>query len=143
VGDTYNLARFVQAQNADNTYVRALSELQAGRKLTHWMWFIFPQLAGLGRSQTAVFYAISSKAEAETYLGHPVLGERLLTCTRTVAGLKGHTAEQIFGSVDAQKLRSSMTLFAVADPLEQLFPQVLDLYFAGEPDPLTTRLLAR
>ncbi|MCU1574212.1 MAG: hypothetical protein JWO93_2294 [Micrococcaceae bacterium] len=140
--DPFNLERFRIAQDEDGTYAQALNELKSGQKRSHWMWFVFPQLAGLGRSQTAVFFAISSKAEAMAYLQHPILGKRLLDCTRTLTGLTGRNAVQVFGSVDAQKLRSSMTLFAVADPAEALFAQVLDRYFDGQPDPLTERLLA-
>jgi uncharacterized protein (DUF1810 family) len=134
------LGRFLDAQAG--VYDAALAELRAGRKRSHWMWFVFPQLAGLGRSQTAIYYAISSKAEAAAYLEHPILGKRLLDCTRTLTGLTGRNAAQVFGSVDAQKLRSSMTLFAVADPAEAMFAQALQRYFDGERDPMTERLLA-
>jgi uncharacterized protein (DUF1810 family) len=140
--DPFNLERFRKAQDEDGTYAQALKELRTGQKRSHWMWFVFPQLAGLGRSQTAIYYAISSKAEAAAYLEHPILGKRLLDCTRTLTGLTGRNAAQVFGSVDAQKLRSSMTLFAVADPAEALFAQVLQRYFDGEPDPMTEHLLA-
>jgi uncharacterized protein (DUF1810 family) len=135
--DPYDLQRFVTAQDAGGTYDRATAELSAGRKTSHWMWFIFPQIAGLGYSPTAQRYAISSLAEARAYLAHPVLGARLAGCAAILTGLDGRTAEQIFGNVDALKLRSSMTLFMRAAPGEPLFTQVLDQYFGGEPDPAT------
>jgi len=131
--DPYDLRRFVAAQEADGTYQRALAELRAGRKTSHWMWFVFPQIAGLGYSPVSRTYAITSLAEARAYLAHPVLGE----CAGTLAGLSGRTAEQIFGEVDALKLCSSMTLFARAAPGEPVFRQVLDQYFGGRPDPAT------
>jgi uncharacterized protein (DUF1810 family) len=136
-----DLERFVTAQNDHGTYDQALAELQRGRKVSHWMWFVFPQLAGLGRSAMAQRYAISSVAEAQAYLAHPVLGARLLECARAVAGHHGLRAEQIFGGIDAMKLRSCMTLFAAADPQQPIFQQVLDLYFDGEPDPETVSRL--
>jgi threonine synthase len=135
--DPYELARFVVAQDAGDTYPRAIAELRAGRKTSHWMWFVFPQIAGLGHSQTAVRYAIGSVDEARAYLRHPVLGPRLAECARMLTGLQGRTADQIFGGIDAMKLRSSMTLFHRADPDERLFSQVLEQYFAGQPDPAT------
>ncbi len=139
--DVYDLERFVAAQDAGGTYDQAAAELRGGRKTSHWMWFIFPQIAGLGHSATARRYAISSLDEARAYLRHPVLGPRLAECARLVAQGRGRTAEQIFGGIDAQKLRSSMTLFARADPDEHVFGQVLSHYFDGVPDEATDRLL--
>jgi uncharacterized protein (DUF1810 family) len=138
----FDLERFVTAQNADGTYGRALGELRRGQKTSHWMWFIFPQIAGLGHSPTASVFAVSSLQEAQAYLRHVELGSRLIECTRIVAQLQGRTAVQIFGSIDAKKLRSSMTLFLRAAPGEALFKQVLDRYFDGEADGATDRLLA-
>jgi uncharacterized protein (DUF1810 family) len=140
--DPYDLGRFVAAQDAGGTYQRAVAELRAGRKTSHWMWFIFPQIAGLGFSQTSRMYAIRSMPQARAYLGHPVLGPRLAECARTLTQLTGYSAERIFGGVDAAKLRSSMTLFHHADPAEALFAQVLDQYFDGQTDPLTDRAVA-
>jgi uncharacterized protein (DUF1810 family) len=133
-----DLERFVTAQDSGGTYRRAVAELRHGRKTSHWMWFIFPQIAGLGRSATAQMYAISNLAEAQAYLAHPVLGPRLVECTEILASHRGLSAEQIFGGIDAIKLRSSMTLFARADPDQAIFSQVIDQYFAG-PDPETDR----
>ena len=140
--DEFSLRRFVAAQDAGGTYERALAELRAGRKTSHWMWFVFPQIAGLGLSSTSRTYAISSLTEARAYLAHPVLGPRLRECAAILTGLPVRSAEQVLGGIDAQKLRSSMTLFARADPAEPLFGQVLDHYFRGEPDAATDRLLA-
>ncbi len=139
--DPYDLARFVEAQDADGTYSRALRELRDGRKRSHWMWFVFPQIAGLGQSPTSRKYAIASVAEAVAYLRHPVLGPRLLACVAALSHIEGRSAEQVLGAIDAQKLRSSITLFLRADPAEQSFQQVLDRYFDGLPDPATDRLL--
>ena len=125
------------AQDAGGTYDRAAAELRAGRKASHWMWFIFPQIAGLGYSPTSQMYAITSLAEARAYLAHPAPGARLAECAAILAGLAGRTAEQIFGQVDALKLRSSITPFMHAAPGEPMFGQVLDQYFGGEPDPET------
>jgi uncharacterized protein (DUF1810 family) len=139
--DPYDLDRFVRAQDLGATYERAVDELRAGRKKGHWMWFVFPQIAGLGRSETSRRYAISSLAEARAYLAHPILGPRLIACATILAmtGLK--SAVLMLGELDAQKLRSSMTLFARAAPDEPVFRQVLDRYFAGLADPATeTRL---
>jgi uncharacterized protein (DUF1810 family) len=135
--DPYDLRRFVAAQDTGGTYQHALAELRAGRKASHWMWFVFPQIAGLGYSPASRTYAITSLAEARAYLAHPVLGGRLTECAGTLAGLRGRTAEQIFGEVDALKLCSSMTLFARAAPGEPVFRQVLDQYFGGQPDAAT------
>ncbi len=139
--DPHNLARFVKAQDAGDTFGRALGELRAGRKQSHWMWFVFPQIAGLGQSPTSRRYAIASLDEAVAYLRHPLLGPRLLACVVAVNQIEGRSAEQVFGSIDAQKLRSSMTLFLRAEPTEQAFQQILDRFFGGLPDPATDRLL--
>jgi uncharacterized protein (DUF1810 family) len=141
MADPYDLARFVAAQDSGGTYQRAVAELRAGRKASHWMWFVFPQIAGLGQSPTSRFYAISSLAEARAYAEHPVLGQRLLECAGLLAGLAGTSAEAIFGGIDALKLRSSMTLFGRAVPGEPVFGQVLARYFGGEADPATEILL--
>jgi len=132
--DPFDLARFVNAQDQGGTYQQALAELRRGRKTSHWMWFVFPQIAGLGSSPMARRYAISSLAEAAAYLAHPVLGPRLVDCARAVLQTDAARAEEIFGSIDAIKLRSSMTLFARADPDEPVFGQVLDRFYAGRPD---------
>ena len=133
--DPYDLERFVTAQSA--SYDRALEELRRGNKTGHWMWFIFPQIAGLGFSDMAQRYAIASLDEARAYLRHPVLGTRLRTCAAVVGETTGRTAEQIFGGIDALKLRSSMTLFHRAAPEDEVFATVLQRYFDGEPDPAT------
>jgi uncharacterized protein (DUF1810 family) len=135
--DPYDLQRFVAAQDAGAKYEQATAELRRGRKTSHWMWFVFPQIAGLGHSPVARMYAISGLAEAQAYLAHPVLGPRLAECAAIVGGLSGRTAEQIFGGIDALKLRSSMTLFLRAAPDQPVFRQVLDQYFGGKPDPAT------
>ena len=135
------LERFVTAQESRGTYTSAVAELRAGRKTSHWMWFVFPQLAGLGTSEMSTRYAISSLEEAREYLAHPILGERLEECTRILTELNGRTARDIFGSVDAIKLRSSMTLFARAAPENSLFRDVLDRYFGGLADDATDALL--
>ena len=135
--DSYDLQRFVDAQNANGTYDGAVNELRRGRKTSHWMWFVFPQIAGLGRSDMAQRYAISSLDEAKAYLEHPVLGPRLRECAGLVAQAQAQTAEHIFGGIDAQKLHSSMTLFLRAAPAEPLFKQVHDQYFGGRLDPAT------
>jgi uncharacterized protein (DUF1810 family) len=135
--DPYDLQRFVSAQDAGGTYDRAVAELRGGRKTSHWMWFVFPQIAGLGSSPTSRTYAITSRQEARAYLAHPVLGARLTECAAILANLEGRSAEQIFGDLDAQKLRSSITLFMHAAPGEPVFRQVLDQYFGGIPDPAT------
>ena len=137
--DEFNLARFVEAQAP--IYAQALAELRRGRKESHWMWFVFPQFAGLGRSPMAQFYAISSLAEARAYLAHPVLGPRLRECTDAVLAHPDLGAEAIFGPVDAMKLRSSMTLFGAAAADGRLFASVLDLFFSGGRDPATLELL--
>ena len=139
--DPYDLERFVTAQNADGTYDRAVGELRRGQKMSHWMWFVFPQIAGLGRSELARRFAISSGEEAQAYLHQAVLGPRLIECAGIVANTQDLSAEQIFGTVDAQKLRSSMTLFMRADSAEPLFSQVIKRYFDGIPDPATDERL--
>ncbi|HVT68487.1 MAG TPA: DUF1810 domain-containing protein [Trebonia sp.] len=135
--EEYRLERFVTAQDARDTYGRALRELRAGAKRSHWMWFIFPQITGLGSSPMAQEYAISGLAEARAYLAHPVLGPRLRECASALTALDGKDATEIFGPVDAMKLRSSMTLFAAAARAEPLFTEVLERYFDGEPDEAT------
>ena len=139
--DPFDLQRFVAAQDAGGTYDRARAELLRGRKASHWMWFVFPQIAGLGYSPMSRTYAITGLAEARAYLAHPVLGARLAECAAILAGLRDPTAEQIFGEVDALKLCSSMTLFAHAAPGEPVFRQVLDQYFGGVPDAATEQRL--
>jgi uncharacterized protein (DUF1810 family) len=141
--DPYDLERFVTAQDGGGTYDAAVSELRAGRKTSHWMWFVFPQIAGLGMSSTSQRYAIRSREEARAYAAHAVLGTRLEECVRILTGLSGRSARQIFGPIDAMKLRSSMTLFARAAPENPLFREVLERYFGGVPDEATDRLLAR
>ena len=115
--------------------------MEAGRKQSHWMWFIFPQIAGLGQSPMSVRFAIASLDEAKAYLAHPVLGARLRECTRLTLDVEGKTARDIFGSIDEMKFRSSMTLFARAAPDENLFQRCIDRYFAGAPDPATSTRL--
>ena len=138
-GMTFDLERFVEAQRRH--YDGALAELRAGRKTSHWMWFVFPQIKGLGRSEMAQHYAISSPAEAEAYLAHPVLGARLREAASALLEVQGRTAEQILGSTDATKLRSSMTLFRRADPGEPVFAAVLERYFDGREDEATLERL--
>jgi uncharacterized protein (DUF1810 family) len=138
-GDPYDLQRFVAAQDAGGTYARVLAELRSGRKTSHWMWFVFPQIAGLGYSPVSQMYAITSLEEARAYLAHPVLGARLIACAAILTGLTGRSAEQVFGGVDALKLCSCVTLFRRAAPEEPVFGQVLDQYFGGVPDPATEK----
>ncbi len=134
-----SLERFVEAQEA--VYPRALAELKAGRKQSHWMWFIFPQIAGLGHSAMAQMYAIQSLDEARAYLAHPVLGARLRECCETVMAIEGKNAHDIFGSPDDLKFRSCLALFAEAAPDELLFRNLLEKYYDGETDPLTLQNL--
>ncbi len=136
-----SLERFVEAQDEGGTYERALAELRAGRKTSHWMWFVFPQIEGLGQSPMSRAYAIASLDEASAYLDHPVLGPRLRQCAQALLdlGSDAGSAAQILGGIDAVKLRSSMTLFARADPL---FQRVLERYFGGEADEETERRLS-
>lgn len=135
----FDLDRFVTAQAG--VYEEALAELLRGRKASHWMWFVFPQIAGLGSSPTARRFAIASLAEARAYLAHPLLGERLRACAGVLLATDSPTAEAIFGQLDARKLRSSMTLFHRAAPDEPLFLGVLERYFGGVADPATDDLL--
>ena len=137
--DPFHLERFTDAQS--EVYDQVLSELRAGRKRTHWMWFIFPQIAGLGSSYTAVRFAISSLAEAQAYLEHPVLGPRLRDCTALVNAVEGRSVHEIFGYPDDLKFHSSMTLFAKAGTENQVFQNALEKYFAGEMDQLTLQRL--
>ena|SRR5579859_2089062 len=141
MNDPYDLERFVTAQNASGTYDRAIRELRRGRKTSHWMWFVFPQIAGLGLSQMSRTYAISSLEEAKAYLRHPVLGPRLLECAGVVASAQAGTAQDIFGDIDALKLHSSMTVFMRAEPNEAVFGKVLDRYFDGLADSATDERL--
>jgi uncharacterized protein (DUF1810 family) len=136
-----DLGRFVDAQGG--IYEQALAELRAGRKRSHWMWFVFPQIAGLGRSPTAERYAISGLEEAQAYLAHPLLGPRLRECCRALLELPGSDPEEVLGGIDALKLRSSMTLFARADPAEALFTRVLEQWYGGRPDDATERILGQ
>lgn len=140
--EPFELSRFVDAQDSAGTYQRALSELRGGSKRSHWMWFIFPQIAGLGMSSISQRYALSSLDEARAYLRHPLLGPRLLECFRAVLVLENRSAEQIFGGIDARKLHSSSTLFLRAAPDEPVFKQILDEYFGGVPDAATDRILS-
>ena len=141
MSDPHGLDRFVAAQNQADTFATAVAELRAGAKRGHWMWFVFPQIAGLGQSPTSRRYAIASLEEARAYLAQPVLGPRLIECARILCELEGKTAQDILGGIDAIKLRSSMTLFARADPSNPVFGQVLGAYFGGVPDQATERLL--
>jgi uncharacterized protein (DUF1810 family) len=141
VDDPFDLQRFVAAQDAGGTYGTALRELRAGCKITHWMWYVFPQLAGLGHSPNARRYAVSGPAEARAYLAHPVLGPRLRECAGAMTALPNADPVPVLGSTDARKLRSSMTLFALVAPDEPVFRQVLDRCFGGDDDPLTRELL--
>ena len=137
---TYDLQRFVAAQAG--IFEQARAELQAGEKHTHWMWFIFPQLRGLGSSAMATRYAIASHAEAKSYLDHPLLGPRLSECAEIVTALTGHSIEQIFGYPDNLKFHSSMTLFAAVLGKKSVFAQALQKYYSGKADEATLRLLA-
>jgi uncharacterized protein (DUF1810 family) len=137
--DPFNLQRFVDAQAG--VIDQVIEELRAGRKESHWMWFIFPQLRGLGSSPMAVRYAIASLAEARAFLDHPVLGPRLRECTALVVAARRVAIEDVFGAPDDLKFRSSMTLFARATPDNRLFRDALTKYFAGMPDPATEALL--
>ena len=139
--DPFTLQRFVDAQ--DRVYGAALGELRRGRKETHWMWFVFPQLAGLGHSPMAQRFAISGLEEASAYLAHPILGARLVECTGAVNAITGHSAHNIFSSPDDMKFHSSMTLFSKAAAADNVFEQALDLYFKGKADQRTLDLLAR
>ena len=138
-GDPHNLSRFVQAQEDD--YEQALAEIRSGRKRSHWMWYIFPQIEGLGFSSTSRLYSIKSIAEAEAYLSHPVLGPRLVECAEATLRVEGRSAFEIFGSTDEMKLRSCATLFACVAPAGSVFDRLIDKYFQGQRDGKTLRLL--
>lgn len=140
-GDPYDLGRFVRAQQED--YEQALSEIRGGRKRSHWMWYVFPQIEGLGVSPTSRRYAIKSLAEAKAYLAHPVLGPRLRDCAEAALGIDDRSAVEVFGSPDDMKLRSSATLFASVSSEGSVFHRVLDKFFHGERDGRTLSLLAR
>jgi len=137
--DPYDLARFVRAQ--ENDYEQALSEIKSGRKRTHWMWYIFPQIDGIAFSSTSKRYSIKSVAEARAYLAHPILGPRLLKCAEEVVRVEGRTAADIFGSPDDVKLRSCATLFACVSPRNSVFDRLLDKYYGGGRDGKTLELL--
>jgi uncharacterized protein (DUF1810 family) len=139
--DPYDLNRFLEAQAAN--YDEALAELRAGRKRTHWSWYIFPQIRGLGSSAMSVRYAIGSLAEAVAYLEHAVLGARLRECVKSISDHEGVSASHILGDVDAQKLHSCLTLFAKAAPSEAIFHDALNKYFGGKLDAATLAILAR
>ncbi|HEY0606857.1 MAG TPA: DUF1810 domain-containing protein [Herpetosiphonaceae bacterium] len=139
--DPFDLQRFVSAQ--ERVYATVLAELRSGRKQSHWMWYIFPQIDGLGYSSTSKRYAIKSLSEARAYLQHPLLGSRLVECAAIVLQLTGRSASAIFGAPDDMKLRSSMTLFAAVPDADPVFAQVLEKYFAGQPDRATLDLLAK
>ena len=138
--DLFNLQRFVDAQAPVWDEVQA--ELHRGKKRTHWRWFVFPQLAALGRSTTAIFYGISGADEARAYLEHPLLGPRLHDCCKVLLRVDTGSAREVLGDIDAMKLRSCLTLFESVAPTTPIFKECLDRYFDGERDPLTTRLLA-
>ena len=133
------LDRFLDAQRGD--YAAALAEVRRGRKTSHWMWYIFPQIAGLGQSSTARYYSIRDLEEAREYYAHPVLGQRLREISGALLGLRGSDPVAVFGGIDSMKLKSSMTLFAMAAPDDPIFQQVLDKYYGGEQDALTLRIL--
>ena len=137
--DPFDLTRFVRAQ--ENEYEQALSEIRSGRKRTHWMWYIFPQLDGLAFSSTSKHYAIKSLAEAKAYLDHPLLGPRLLECAEAVVRVEGRSATDIFGTPDDLKLRSCATLFACVSPRDSAFDRLLTKYYQGERDSRTLQLL--
>ena len=137
--DRWNLGRFVEAQQGD--YAQALAEIGAGRKRSHWMWYVFPQLSGLGSSPTSVHYAIKSRDEAEAYLAHPVLGRRLVACAEAVLQVRDRSAREIFGSPDDMKLQSSATLFASVSPPGSVFHRIIDKYFDRQPDVRTVESL--
>lgn len=141
--DPHDLQRFITAQDAGDTYTQALAEIRRGRKVGHWMWFVFPQVAGLGSSAMSERYAIASLDEARAYLAHPVLGARLIESAAAVADSHAASAEELLGSIDTRKLQSSMTLFLRADPTQEIFQRVLDRYFAGRHDGATDARLSR
>ncbi len=139
--DRFNLNRFLTAQ--ETIYPQVLKELKNGRKRSHWMWFIFPQIEGLGKSSTSVFYSIKDKEEAKAYLNHPILGQRLLECTNIILSIEKLSASQIFGFPDDMKLKSSMTLFSSVSTTNSVFEQVLEKFFQGNRDEKTDHLLAK
>jgi uncharacterized protein (DUF1810 family) len=139
--DRFDLNRFVQAQ--EEVYPRALAEIKRGRKRSHWMWFIFPQIDGLGYSSTAKFYAIKSQDEAKAYLSHPLLGKRLVECADALLNIEGKSAAAIFGYPDDLKLCSSMTLFSSVSESNSVFSRVVEQYYEGQPDQQTLDLLQR
>jgi uncharacterized protein (DUF1810 family) len=141
MADPFNLQRFVDAQ--ERVYPQVCAELRARRKESHWMWFVFPQIAGLGQSATSSHFAIASLDEARAYLAHPILGPRLRECVRLTLAIDGRTAREIFGPVDAMKFRSSLTVFANAVSDEPLFAECLDKFFSGSSDPATLERLAK
>ncbi len=141
--DPFDLARFVRAQNAGGSYRAALAEVRAGIKRTHWMWFVFPQLRGLGRSDLASRYGVTGEAEARAYLAHPVLGPRLVECAEAVLRHAGRPASALMGAIDALKLRSSATLFAEVSPPGSVYERVLGAFYDGEADGATMELLER
>ncbi len=136
--DPFQLNRFVTAQHDD--YARALAEIKSGRKTSHWMWYIFPQIVGLGSSSMSAYYAIKSLDEARAYLAHPVLGPRLVECAEAALSVQGKTAKDIFGTIDAMKLRSCATLFASVSPAGSVFHRLLNTFFAREQDTQTLHL---
>ena len=137
---TDSLDRFIKAQN--ESYDEIIRELKNGEKVTHWMWYVFPQIAGLGQSAIAKFYAIQDPSEAQAYLDHPILGKRLLECTKIVLALKGKAALDIFGGVDAMKFRSSMTLFMFIAGSDSIYQDAIEKYFDGEPDQRSLDILS-
>src|ERR1700750_1315675 len=137
MADGYDLQRFVKAQDHGDIYDRALDELHRGRKQSHWMWYVFPQVAGLGSSPISEKYAIGSLDEAKAYVAHPVLGPRLVACAEELTGINSHDPVQVVGAVASLKLRSSMTLFERAAPEEPVFGQVLEQYYGGKRDEAT------
>ncbi len=139
--DSFNLQRFVDAQ--ETSYASALQEIRSGRKRGHWMWYVFPQLRGLGRTSTSDFFGIASREEAEAYLAHPTLGARLRECVDALLAVNGRSAEQIFGLPDVLKLRSCLTLFAAAAPDDPRFTAALTKFYEGKPDVNTLQLLDR
>lgn len=141
MNDAFHLARFVEAQ--ENYYETALAEMHAGQKWSHWIWFIFPQLKGLGSSANADYYGLSGLAEARAYLTHPLLGPRLREATATMLAQPSSDAAAVLGRLDAMKFRSCLTLFAQAAPAEPVFAEALQRFFAGEPDARTLEMLGR
>jgi uncharacterized protein (DUF1810 family) len=140
-GDPYDLNRFISAQGG--VYDRALAELRSGQKRSHWMWFIFPQIDGLGSSPTTRLYSIKSLEEARQYFAHPVLGARLMECTEAVMAVQGQSASDIFGHPDDWKLQSSMTLFELISGPHSVFERVLDKYYQGKRDPKTLQIVGK